>query len=284
MHPADTSDTQLFSFKKPGSFANRFKIIKFYNITVCVILSFATIAYSHDTIDTGGIYSTDTIPIPLRATPQYKSLVAFRDEVTEFIRPLTTNLFFFRIEYESKIIPRFTGRFDFPFGWAFTNNQSVFGLSDIYAHGALNALPKADFQLPIGVALIAPSATSRLLGFGRWEISPLIYPIWAHKNFRYALMIRNFFAFGGDKSRTGLNVLDLSPEVKYNITKNWWVFTDIARIQVFWTRPKPFSAQTSLQVGHIFLKRIGAWTQYSVFWGSGRLMRDQVRAATIYLF
>jgi hypothetical protein len=226
----------------------------------------------------------DTVAAPVKISVPFKNTLELREEITQLVKPVLINLIFAIVDYQTKRIPIFYLRVELPFGWVSSNHRTDFGLADIYVQPLLSVYSNDIVQVPIGVAMVAPSATNRLLGAGKWMVIPIVYPrvSFLDGKWHVALRIRNFFSINGDRDRADVDFLDITPEVKFNITKKWWLYSEVIRFQDNWLKRGVFSARSNLQVGYLITNRIGVSVFPSIYWGPGKSVEYQVRSAAFF--
>jgi len=128
-----------------------------------------------------------------------------------------------------------------------TTGGRRFGLGDINYSLFLNPVETTlPFIWGVGGSLTAPTATSDVLGSGKWSGGPtgvvLVQPSWG----TYGALVRQIWSFAGDSDRGDVSQLLVQPFLNYNLADGWYLITDMS-----WTANWKASAsnQWTLPVG-----------------------------------
>jgi hypothetical protein len=124
----------------------------------------------------------------------------------------------------------------------------------------------------MGSGLTFPTATAETVGFGKWQLAPILAPVWflpEHKGF-VLIRIHEHVSFGGDGSRPDVNYLQTTPSVVYNFRRRWWMTFDTEAI-IDWQRENRVSFRSGVELGHVVLgRRFGLSLKPEIPWGVNR--------------
>jgi hypothetical protein len=103
-----------------------------------------------------------------------------------------------------------------------------FGLGDINDSLFLNPVETSlPFIWGVGGSIAAPTATSDVLGSGKWSAGPtgvlLVQPGWG----TYGALVRQIWSFAGDSDRGDVSQLLLQPFVNFNLASGWYLVSDM---------------------------------------------------------
>jgi hypothetical protein len=125
-----------------------------------------------------------------------------------------------------------------------TKGDGVIGLGDINYSLFLSPAKPGKAIWGLGPSIGFPSATDDQLGSGKWSAGPtgvlLFQPKWG----TIGGLARQLWSFAGDDDRAHVNQLLLQPFVNYNLSKGWYLLTDLlltanwnASLDQRWTVP-----------------------------------------------
>jgi hypothetical protein len=163
-------------------------------------------------------------------------------------------------------------RLDLPIAAAGVDGQTQAGLGDLYAQVAHVPWLTRRFALPIGAGVTFPTATDATLGRGKWQIAPIVAPIWflpRRKGF-VLLRLHQHVSFAGDGSRPDVNYLEIVQSVMYNFRKGWWVLFD-TEARIDWQDDGRVSFRSGVELGHVVVQRLGLSVKPEIPWGANRL-------------
>ena len=98
-----------------------------------------------------------------------------------------------------------------------------FGLGDINL--SLFASPKKAGEVIFGVgpAIGLPTATSDILGSGKWNIGPSFVVLTQPKPWTLGILAGNLWSFAGDSDRQNIKQFIAQPFISYNLAKGWFL-------------------------------------------------------------
>jgi hypothetical protein len=105
------------------------------------------------------------------------------------------------------------------------NSGATFGLGDF--NPSLFLVPKmpGDLMIGFGPTFLLPTATSRVLGNGKWGIGPTAVAVWSPPPWVVGVLINNIWSFAGDGDRHRVNQMLIQPFINYNLPEGWYLST-----------------------------------------------------------
>ncbi len=112
----------------------------------------------------------------------------------------------------------------------------TFGLGDINL--SLFVSPKKVGRLiwGVGPAIGLPTATSEVLGSGKWNAGPSFVVLTQPKPWTIGILAGNLWSFAGDRDRQNVNQFIAQPFVSYNLSQGWFL-TTAPMITANWSAP-----------------------------------------------
>jgi hypothetical protein len=163
-------------------------------------------------------------------------------------------------------------RVDVPIVTAHADGATQTGLGDLYAQIVHVPFLTRHFALAMGSGLTFPTATSQTAGFGKWQLAPILVPVWffpARKGF-FLIKLHEHVSFAGDATRPDVNYLQTTPSVVYNFRRLWWVSLD-TEATTDWQRENRVSFRSGVELGHVVLgRRFGLSVKPEIPWGVNR--------------
>ena len=102
-------------------------------------------------------------------------------------------------------------RLDLPIVTFSNSSTTETGLGDIYMQALVAPRIQGNFAMAAGTGLQMPTATSNLLGQGKWIASPTIVPIWFIPREGYAyIKVQDWFSFAGQSNRSAVHYLTVT--------------------------------------------------------------------------
>ena len=114
---------------------------------------------------------------------------------------------------------RLTDQFDPAMG-TITFSRTT-GLGDIQwmNYFATNEAVKPPDIFGIGVGLLMNTATSELLGAGKWAAGPAAVAVHLDEKWTYGIIAQQFWSFAGDSHRKDINLTSLQPMLRYALNQ-----------------------------------------------------------------
>ncbi len=100
-----------------------------------------------------------------------------------------------------------------------------FGLGDINLTGFLSPAKSKGVVWGIGPSFGLNTATSDLLGTGKWTVGPSAVVLAMPKPWVLGVLARNLWSFAGQSDRRSVNSFLLQPFVNYNLSSGWYLVT-----------------------------------------------------------
>jgi len=103
---------------------------------------------------------------------------------------------------------------------AFTFDRTT-GLGDIQwiNYFATNEAVKPPDIFGVGVGLLMKTATSELLGAGKWAAGPSAVAVHLGEKWMYGVVAQHFWSFAGDAHRNDINLTSLQPILRYALNQ-----------------------------------------------------------------
>jgi len=98
---------------------------------------------------------------------------------------------------------------------------TVQGAEHILWNKFLSPASKTGFVWGAGPVIQAPSATSTILGAGKWAAGPTAVAVFMEGPFVLGALANNRWSFAGDGSRSSYNQMLLQPFLNYNLPDGW---------------------------------------------------------------
>ena len=145
---------------------------------------------------------------------------SIRNEYFNLARGAWTNALIFRSDrIFLRTNPRLGGRagiltrFDVPIVAAYRGNVGDIGLGDLYAQAFYVPWLTPRFALAGGTGLTVPTATEKTLGLGKWQVAPVLAPVWFFPQRKGLFFIRfhGHLSFAGDEDRRDVTTLEIVP-------------------------------------------------------------------------
>jgi hypothetical protein len=118
-------------------------------------------------------------------------------------------------------------RADLPFPVLHAGGSTEGGLGDLYGQALLVPRFSPLFLLPFGTGFIFPTATSSVLGSGKFILAPAVIPalFFRGRGFAY-VKIQDWFSFAGASSRPSVHFLTVTPTILWRIGPSSWTLVD----------------------------------------------------------
>jgi hypothetical protein len=173
-----------------------------------------------------------------------------------------------------------TLRWDLPVGQTRFNGEEAAGLGDLYFQ-ALNFRDLArGFSLGSGLAFQLPTATDDLLGAGKWQVAPSLFPLVTMRARRALFFTRmqDFISVAGDDDRRDIHYLTVAPTFFKLIGARRAVLFDTEAI-ADWERNGELSWKSGILFATRLSGRRAVWVKAEVPWGEHRRGEWTVRAS-----
>lgn len=161
-------------------------------------------------------------------------------------------------------------RWDLPFVTTHAKDDTHAGLGDIYGQVLFVPVTNGRLALALGSGMVFPTATDASLGKGKWQVVPILAPVWFFtkgKGFTY-VRVQDYVSFAGDDSRPDVHYLLVAPTVFRTFHRRWWVILD-AETKVNWAADRT-TFRPGLEIGRVFRARVGFAGRLEIPMGDNR--------------
>jgi hypothetical protein len=152
----------------------------------------------------------------------------------------------------------FLTRADLPIATTHTDSSTHSGLGDLYSQILFVPHSSQRFAFAAGSGMFFPTATHKTLGSGKWQLAPMIAPVWylpPGKGFSF-VKIQDVVSFAGAGSRSDIHYLLVTPTLLYRPVRKWWIVTDLES-RIDWRNDNRADFRAGLQVGRIVGGKMG---------------------------
>ncbi|MBS2028572.1 MAG: hypothetical protein JST54_11765 [Deltaproteobacteria bacterium] len=162
-------------------------------------------------------------------------------------------------------------RADFPVVTSSVGGVTHFGTGDLYGQAVVVPRLGQEFTLAAGAGAVFPTATSPFTGSGKWQVAPIVAPVWFLPNRQGLayLKVQDFISVAGHADRPGIDYLLVTPTLFYWLSSSIFVLGD-TEANTDWKAGARTSLRSGLQVGSMFTRRMGMWIKGEVPWGPNR--------------
>jgi len=101
----------------------------------------------------------------------------------------------------------------------------TFGLGDINPQFYFVPKTKSNITWGVGPTFVFPTATSQVLGQGKWSIGPTAGIVVISGPFVFGAIANNVWSFAGDGNRANVSQLLFQPFINYNFDKGWYLIS-----------------------------------------------------------
>jgi hypothetical protein len=183
--------------------------------------------------------------IPVNLNEKWNLIVRWIAPVVWQPAPGTRNLELYGIEEDT------------PAFFAATEVQKtagVFGFGDMTPTFFLSPAKPGKLILGAGPVFLLPTATSRVLGQGKFGIGPSVVALVQPGHWTLGALVNNIWSVAGDSSRANVNQMTLQYFINYNLRKGW-----------YWSVSPIVTANWEASSGNVWLVPVGG--------GVGRIFR-----------
>ena len=164
-----------------------------------------------------------------------------------------------------------TLRWDLPIVTAHFASQTKTGLGDLYFQGLLFPYLRQTFFVGAGTGFILPTATGDSLGQGKWQVAPLVVPMWLFPKQQgfFNTKIQDIISFAGDHNRRNIHSLLVTPTVVWRVGKTSWILAD-TEARINWNNNNRTDYKSGLQIAKMFTRNLVFWVKPEIPWGPNR--------------
>jgi hypothetical protein len=163
-------------------------------------------------------------------------------------------------------------RSDLPLATTHAGAETHTGLGDLY--GQLLVVPYGGrkFAFAGGTGMILPTATHKTLGAGKWQIAPMVAPVWYLPPSRgfFFTKVQDVISFAGVSDRPDTHYLVVTPTLLYRPARRWWVVSEIES-RVNWENNNRMDFRAGFQVGRVVGGKFGLTVKPEIPFGGPRM-------------
>ena len=162
-------------------------------------------------------------------------------------------------------------RADIPVVTSSVDGVTHFGTGDLYGQAVVVPRLGEEFTIAAGTGAVFPTATSPYTGLGKWQLAPIVAPVWFLPNRQGLayLKVQDFISVAGHADRPGINNLLVTPTLFYWLSSSIFGLVD-TESSTDWKAGARTSLRSGLLVGSMFTRRMGMWLKGEVPWGPNR--------------
>ena len=132
------------------------------------------------------------------------------------------------------------------------NPDSATGLGDLQFFDLIT-IKQSWGRWGVGPILVFPTATSEVLGQGKWQVGPSVAAIYTGtRNLIAGAVLQNPISFAGDSSRPSVNYLIVTPTLTYNLPAGWFAGYSDFDWTFDWKDGGAATIPMGVQVGKVF--------------------------------
>jgi len=158
-----------------------------------------------------------------------------------------------------RFAPRgFLTRGDLPIATTHAGSETHTGLGDFYSQVLFVPYATRQRAFAAGTGMFFPTATDKTLGTGKWQIAPMVVPIWylpPAKGF-FLVKVQDVISFAGVGDRPDSHYFLLTPTLLYRPARRWWVVSDLES-RTNWKNHNRSDFRAGFQVGRVFGGNLG---------------------------
>jgi len=138
---------------------------------------------------------------------------------------------------------------------------------------------QGNFAMAAGTGLQMPTATSNVLGQGKWIASPAIVPVWFFPREGYAyIKCQDWFSFAGQSNRPAVHYLTVTGLILRRISRQWWGMLD-AESNTDWLNGGSTWYKAGALLGYMISSRVGVWLKGEIPFGQDRMGDLNIKAS-----
>jgi hypothetical protein len=162
-------------------------------------------------------------------------------------------------------------RADLPVVVSNPGNGTQGGLGDLYLQALYVPYLTRGFAFAAGTGMNLPTATDATLGNGKWQVAPMVVPVWFFKRGRgfFYVRVQEHVSFAGDSGRNDINFSEIVPTVLRSFKRRWWFLAD-TNVRTDWARGRVTSFRSGLEIGRVMTPHFGLSVKPEIPWGPNR--------------
>jgi hypothetical protein len=138
--------------------------------------------------------------------------------------------------------------------------RDTFGFGDIEFSAIVSPPSTEAFVWGLGPIVLLPTASSNVLGDGKWGMGPTAAGIFSTGPWQLGLLVNNVWSFAGERTRSTVNDMTIEQDIQYTLPSGWFlaygpsVTADWTRSSSDrWTVPVGAGVGKALQIGQLSL-------------------------------
>jgi len=163
-------------------------------------------------------------------------------------------------------------RTDVPIVTTHLGSETHTGLGDIYGQVLYVPHLNRKFAFVIGTGIVLPTATHKTLGQGKWQIAPLVVPVWylAQKKGLFLVKFQDFISIAGVGDRPDVHALFINPTLNYLPARRWLVQAEVES-RTNWKNGNRTDFRVGFGAGKVLTRRFFLGIKCEVPMGGNRL-------------
>ena len=162
-------------------------------------------------------------------------------------------------------------RTDVPITTTHLGSETHTGLGDIYGQALYIPYLSRKFAFVAGTGIVFPTATHKTLGQGKWQVAPLVVPVWflARKKGFFSVKFQDFISIAGAGDRSGVHALVINPILNYIPAGRWLVQADAESI-TNWKNDNRTDFRVGFGAGKVLTRKLFLGIKFEVPMGAMR--------------
>ena len=148
-------------------------------------------------------------------------------------------------------------RTDVPITTTHLGSETHTGLGDIYGQALYIPYLSRKFAFVIGAGIVLPTATHKTLGQGKWQVAPLVVPVWflPRKKGYFQVKFQDFVSVAGVGDRPDVHMLLITPTLNYLPARRWLVNADFES-RTNWKNDNHTDFRVGFGAGRVMTRRL----------------------------
>jgi hypothetical protein len=141
------------------------------------------------------------------------------------------------------------------------------GLGDLYGQALWLPYLTRKFGFALGTGLLAPTATHKTTGAGKWQIAPAAIPIWFfERKGLFFVKFQDYISFAGNRDRAEVHYTNADATLLWKLGRGWWIVTD-TELYANWKKSGSTGFKSGLMVGRMLNPTFGVWVKPEIPYG-----------------
>jgi hypothetical protein len=162
-------------------------------------------------------------------------------------------------------------RADVPLVLGGQSGETVSGLGDVYVQGLAVPFLTPRFAFALGTGLQLPTATDPALGAGKWQVAPLVAPVWFFPRGRgfFFMSLQGRVSYAGGANRRDVRALAFRPMTMIRVRRLWWMLFD-SEAKTDFVGDNRALFRSGVEVGRAFPPAFALGVKPEAAWGPRR--------------